>query len=662
MDDPTVPIVSPDDTVFDPEDMDGDASPATDFWRWANGGWLDRNPVPPEYPVWGAFLELHTRNEKIVHALLEQAADAGGAVGSIDQKIGDFYASGMDTDAIEAAGIEPIQQWLDLIEGIDTIEDLRTAFAELSRIGVSVGWSWHVEPDRSDSTQNLLYIGQGGLGLPDRDYYFREDEQSQALALAYRDHSAAMFELLGWPAEEASAATETIWKIESRLAEASNTAVQQRDVQDTTNKLTRDEVTDLTPTLMLCDWLDASGARQEAAVNIDNLGFFSELDTMFSEVLIDDWKTYCTWHLLVSTASGLPRRFEDEAFNFWGVKVSGQKEQKPRWKRVVSAAGGSIGHLVAQLYVREHFPPSAKERVEELVGRILVEMRKSIETVDWMGSDTKKQALEKLEGFGYKIGYPDQWRDYSSLSITRDGWLANRLAARVFEFERNINTLGRPIDEHEWLMPPHIVNAYYWPERNEIVFPAGILQPPFFVADAGDAVNLGGIGAVIGHEITHGFDDKGSLFDATGHLRNWWTDHDRVEFEARAKVISDQFSAYEIEDGLNINGDLTLGENIADLAGLTLAFGALRQILDENGSELIGGLTPEQRFFLSYARIWRMNATPEYTRLIVNSDPHSPAEFRVRGPLSNMSEFAEAFNLPEDSPTMRPIDQRAKVW
>lgn len=662
MDDPIVPIVSPDDTVFDPEDMDPDASPATDFWRWANGGWLDRNPVPPEYPMWGAFLELHTRNEEIVHTLLKQAADAGAAVGTVDQKIGDFYASGMDTDAIEATGIEPIQPWLDLIEGIDTIDDLRTAFTQLNRIGASVGWNWHVEPDRSDSTQNLLYIAQGGLGLPDRDYYFRDDDRSQALASAYRDHVTAMFELLGWPSEEASTAAETIWKIESRLAEASNTAVQQRDVQDTTNKLTTAEVADLTPTVMLNDWLEAIGAGQEAAVNIDNLRFFSELDTMFNEVPIDDWKTYCTWHLLVSTASGLPSRFEDEAFSFWGVKVSGQKEQKPRWKRVVSAAGGSIGHLVAQLYVREHFPPSAKERVEDLVERILVEMRKSIETVDWMGPDTKKQALEKLEGFGYKIGYPDKWRDYSSLSISRDAWLANRLAARVFEFERNINTLGKPIDEHEWLMPPHIVNAYYWPERNEIVFPAGILQPPFFVAEADDAVNLGGIGAVIGHEITHGFDDKGSLFDATGHLRNWWTDDDRAEFEARAKVIAEQFSAYEIEDGLNINGDLTLGENIADLAGLTLAFGALRQILDENGADLIGGLTPEQRFFLSYARIWRMNATPEYTRLIVNSDPHSPAEFRVRGPLSNMTEFAEAFNLPDDSPTMRPVDERAKVW
>lgn len=662
MGDPMVPIVSPDDPVFDPQDMDSNASPMTDFWRWANGGWLDSNPVPADYPMWGSFLELHTRNEELVHALLQQAADAGAPEGSLDQKVGDFYASGMDTDAIEAAGLAPIQQWLDLINDLDTVEDLRAAFTELHKIGVSVGWGWYVEPDRADSTQNLLYVGQSGLGLPDRDYYFRYDEQSQELASAYRDHVTAMFQLLGWSPERSAAATGTIWSLESRLAEASNTAVQQRDVKDTTNKLTRAELEDLTPTVNLSDWLDAIGARGEVAVNIDNLRFFSELDTMFREVPIDDWKIYCTWHLLLATASGLPKRFEDEAFSFWGVKVSGQKEQKPRWKRVVSAAGGSIGHLVAQLYVREHFSPSAKERVEQLVDRLLVEMRKSIESVDWMGSETKEQALAKLAGFGYKIGYPDQWRDYTSLSISRDGWLANRLAARVFEFERNVNTLGKPIDEHEWLMPPHIVNAYYWPERNEVVFPAGILQPPFFIADADDAVNLGGIGAVIGHEITHGFDDKGSLFDATGHLRNWWTDDDRAEFEKRAQAISDQFSAYEVEDGLNINGDLTLGENIADLGGLTLAFGALCQILDEGGAEPVGGLTPQQRFFLSYARIWRMNATPEYTRLIVNSDPHSPAEYRVRGPLSNMSEFADAFDLPEDAPTMRPAAQRAKVW
>ena len=659
---PFVPMISPDDPVFDPNDMDPTATPATDFWRYANGGWLDANPVPPEYGSWGAFHELHERNEKIVHEILIEASETDAPMGSTTQKVGDFYAAGMDTDAIEAADLTPIQRWLEMIDDITDLADLRSTFHELLRIGAGVGWSWHVEPDRGNSTQNLLYIGQGGLGLPDRDYYFRDDAASTELAAAYRDHITAMFELLGADAEAAAQAPSTIWAIESRLADASNTAVEQRDVQATTNRFTRDELTALAPTVDINSWVDIVGAPQETSVNIDNPDFFTELEAMFPEVPLEDWKVYCRWHLLMATASSLPKRFEDEAFSFWGVKVGGQKEQKARWKRVAAAAGGSIGHLVGQLYVKDHFPPEAKAAVEDLVERLLVEMGDSIDAVDWMSDETKAQAKIKLDGFGYKIGYPDVWRDYSALDISRDTWLGNRLAARAFEVDRNIATLGKPLDPHEWLMPPHIVNAYYWPERNEIVFPAGILQPPFYSYEADDAVNFGGIGVVIGHEITHGFDDKGSLYDATGNLRNWWTDSDREEFEARARQISEQFSEFEVEDGLFVNGDLTLGENIADLAGLTLAYAALQRKLDEEGREDVGGLTPEQRFYLSYARVWRTNSTPEYLRLIVNSDPHSPAQFRVRGPLANLASFADAFKIPEDAPATRPANERTTVW
>jgi putative endopeptidase len=568
----------------------------------------------------------------------------------------------MNTDAIEASGVAPIRPWLDLIEGIETIEDLRTAFTELNMIGAGVGWDSYVEPDRANTTENLLYVRQGGLGLPDRDYYFRDDETSLSVAAAYRAHITTMLSLLGRDEADAASASDTIWAIESRMAKASNTAVQQRDVQDTTNKLTRGELDSLTPTIDLSDWLDVIGAGNESAVNVDNLRFFKELDIMFNDVSIEDWRTYCEWHLLNSTANSLPKRFDDASFAFWGVIVGGQKEQKPRWKRVIAAAGSSIGHLVSQLYVKDNFPPESKERVEGLVDRLLVEMGRSIDSINWMGDETKVHAREKLAGFGYKIGYPDVWRDYSDLSISADHWLENKLNARRFEFNRTISTLGKPLDPHEWLMPPHVVNAYYWPERNEIVFPAGILQPPFFDAGADDAVNLGGIGVVIGHEITHGFDDKGSLYDATGHLRNWWTEKDRTEFDKRAEMISNQFDGYEIEEGLTVNGALTLGENIADLAGLTLAFGALKAIQAESGATTVAGLSPEQRFFLAYARVWRTNSTPEYLRLIVNSDPHSPAKFRVLGPLSNLPEFAEAFAIPQDAPVMRPEDERAKVW
>lgn len=642
--------------------MDTSETPKTDFWRFANGGWIDTNPVPPEYGAWSAFHELHERNEEILHALLEQAVAEGGEEGSPSRVVGDFYASGMDADAIETLGIEPIQQWLDLIESIGNEADLRASFASLMPIGVGIGWSWMVEPDRSDTTRNLLYIGQGGIGLPDRDYYFRDDEQSTELAEAYRTHVAAMFELLGRSKDDGAQAAETIWNIELRLAEASYTAVQQRDVELTTNMFTRAELAELSPAADINAWIDTIGAGDEINLNIDNPGFFSALDEMIGDVSIDDWKTYITWHLVISTANSLPSRFEDEAFSFWGTKVGGQKVQKERWKRVLAAATGNIGQMVSQLYVKDNFPAESKVRMEDLVDKILVQMRHSIETADWMGDDTKAQALRKLDGFGYKIGYPDEWRDYSALTINTSGWLANRLAARTFEFNRNISALGAPIDPHEWLLPPHIVNAYYWPERNEIVFPAGILQEPFFVRDADDAVNFGAIGVVIGHEVTHGFDDKGSLFDADGHLRNWWDDADRQEFEKRAQVISEQFSEYEVEEGLNVNGDLTLGENIADLAGLTLSIAALKDIVASDGDAEVGGLSAEQRFFLSYARVWRGNTTPEYLRLIVNSDPHSPGEFRVRGPLANLTEFAEAFDIPDDAPTMRPPGARAKVW
>ncbi len=655
--------ISPDDPVFDPDDFDFTASPSSDFWRFANGGWLDANPVPPEYGSWGAFHELHERNEKIVHDLIVEAAAADDPEhGSATQKVGDFYTAGMDTESIEAAGIEPIQQWLDAIDSITDLDGLRSAFVELQRIGAHVGWGFHVEPDRGDATRNLLYIGQGGLGLPDRDYYVRDDDTSLELAAAYREHIAAMFSLFGRSDDEAVRAAKTIWALESRLANASNTAVEQRDVEATTNRFDRDALAALAPSVGLSDWVNRIGASQERSVNIDKPGFFEELDAMYTEVPIEDWKTYATWHLLIATASSLPARFEDEAFSFWGVKVGGQKEQKPRWKRVVAAAGGSIGHLIAQLYVRDNFPPEAKAAVEDMVDRLLVEMGNTIDAVDWMTEATKTQAHEKLKGFGYKIGYPDVWRDYSTLEIRPDAWLANRIAARRFEFDRNIAMLGKPLDPHEWLLPPHVVNAYYWPERNEIVFPAGILQPPFYDFGADDAVNFGGIGVVIGHEITHGFDDKGSLYDATGHLRNWWTEEDRTEFEKRAKALSDQFSEFEVEDGLFVNGDLTLGENIADLAGLTIAFAALQKKLDEVGRDDVGGLTPEQRFYLSYARVWRTNSTPEYLRLIVNSDPHSPAMFRVRGPLANLDTFAEAFAIADGSPTVRPVGTRTRVW
>lgn len=395
---------------------------------------------------------------------------------------------------------------------------------------------------------------------------------------------------------------------------------------------------------------------------MDNKELYPVLDGMLSGTPVDDWKSYFTWHLLRASAASLPERFETESFEFYGKALGGQEKQRDRWKRVLGAGSNDIGQLISQLYVAENFPPESKKHMENLVDNLIVAMGDRLATLAWMSDDTRREALRKLEGFGYKIGYPDEWRDYTDLEIVRDGWLANRVAASRFEFKRNMDKLGAPVDPHEWSMPPHIVNAYYHPLRNEIVFPAGMLQAPFFTPDADDAVNYGAIGSVIGHEITHGFDDQGSKFDATGQMRDWWGEADAAEFEKRAQVVVDQFNEFEVEEGLNVNGELTLGENIADLGGLQIALAALLDQDEGSQDGDVAGLTPVQRFYLSFARTWRQNYTEEYLRLLVNSDPHSPNHFRCNGPLSNLASFAEAFDIPDGAPAMRPIPERADIW
>lgn len=470
-----------------------------------------------------------------------------------------------------------------------------------------------------------------------------------------------MFGLLGASGSDASAAADVVIGIETSIAKISYTNVQMRDVELITNKYAVEGSDALMANFGFESYLEAMGAGDEEQINIDNEGFYPALDTMLAARDLNDWKTYLTWHLLHSVASSLPESFDTESFDFYGRKLGGQQEQKARWKRVLGAGSGDIGQLISQLYVKDNFTAEAKEAVEHLVDRLFESMRETINTITWMSEETKGQALTKLDGFGYKIGYPDEWRDYSDLGLDEGRWLANRLEARRFEVARQMAQLGEPVDPHEWAMAPHVVNAYYHPLRNEIVFPAGILQPPFFIPDADEAVNYGAIGAVIGHEITHGFDDQGSRFDAEGNVRNWWTDDDRGEFEARAQVMIDQFNAYEVEDGVTVNGELTLGENIADLGGLKIALRALHAELDGADSD-VAGLTAPQRFFMAWARAWRRNYTDEYMRLIINSDPHSPSHLRCDAPISNMDSFAEAFGLETGSPQMRPVDIRVDIW
>lgn len=652
--------ILPDDPVFDAADSDPSVSPSDDFYRFANGGWLDTNPVPPEYGAWGAAHEVHVRNEQILRQLLEDAAATDAESGSVQQMVGDYFASGMDTDAIEAHGLSPIQRWLDQIEAMEDVGDVRELAAEFHRSGIGALFGMSVIPDFENPTANLLYLDQSGLGLPDRDYYLRDDDQSLSLLAAYRDHISRMLSLAGFDGSETTVSA--ILAIETAIAESSYTNVQMRDVGLITNKHDMDAADKLMPRFGMAAYLALIGAGDEAAINVDNVGLYPALDAMLENTSIEDWKSYFTWHLLRATASSLPEKLESESFEFYGRTLGGQQRQKERWKRVLAAGSGDIGELISQLYVADNFPPESKRSMEELVENLIVAMGERLRTIPWMSDATRSEALLKLDGFGYKIGYPDVWRDYSDLRVDPHEWLGNRTAAARFEFKRQIAKLGQPVDPHEWGMPPHIVNAYYHPLRNEIVFPAGMLQPPFFTPDADDAVNYGAIGAVIGHEITHGFDDQGSKFDATGQMRDWWTTADLEEFERRAKVVTNQFDGYEVEDGLNVNGELTLGENIADLGGLKIALTAMLAAQKGSATESVAGLTPVQRFYISYARAWRQNYTDEYLRLLVNSDPHSPSHFRCNGPLSNLGSFADAFDIGDGSASMRATAERADIW
>lgn len=649
----------------DPSLFDRSTSPAEDFFRYVNGGWLDANPVPPEYSAWGAFHEVNERNQTLLRRLLEAAAADAPPREAISgdepsRLAGAYYSAAMDEDAIAAAGTEPLEPMLERITAASSVADVRDVVRDLQRMGVSALYSLGIAPDFEDASAYLAYVGQGGLGLPERDYYLRDDEHSVALRAAYVDHVATQLRNLGGTATGARDTADAILAFETRLAEPSLPAEKMRDVQLTMNRHDVSALDGLMPTFGLSGHVADLGVTQPT-VNVDNPGFFSALDTTLSETPIETLRAYLRFHLVRSYASSLSPAFEQASFDFYSRTLGGQQEMRPRWKRALEAATNDIGEAVAQLYVTEAFSEGAKRRCEEMVEHILSAMGQAIRGAEWMTGPTKEQALEKLAGFSYKIGFPERWRDYSALTLVAGPYAENRMRCAAFEYDREMGRLEEGVDRSEWEMPAHAVNAYYHPLLNEIVFPAGILQPPFFYAEADDAVNFGAIGAVIAHEITHGFDDQGSRFDAEGSLREWWTEADRTEFERRAQVLVEQFDRFEVADGLTVNGRLTLGENIADLGGVRIALAALRETL--TGDEpLIDGFTTEQRFFLAYAAVWRMNMTDEYARLLVNVDPHSPARFRVNGPLANLPDFADAFDLPHAATMRLDAERQASVW
>jgi len=649
--------------AIDVTNLDTSVPPCENFFLYANGGWIKKNPIPASESRWGSFNELADQNNATLRSILEEVGASREKVkGSNAQKVGDFYASGMDSLGIEKAGLTYLKPELESIDQIRDVKSMLETNARNLKKGTGTMFNLYVGQDDKKSDEYALNLNQGGLGLPDRDYYLKDDARSLNIRQEYVKHMQNVFVLLGQDAIVSQQSADKVMAMETRLAKASMTRVQMRDPYATYNKKTVTELSQLTPNITWTALFSQLGVPSIPAVIVGQPDFFKELNAMLTEVELNDWKTYLRWHLVRRSAFALPHAFVKENFNFYSGTLGGAKQMQDRWKRVARVTDASLGEALGQLYVEKVFPPEAKQRLLNMIKNIQAAFGEHIQKVDWMSETTKKQALKKLDSFVSKIGYPDKWRDYQGLEVSPESYLKNVLRANEFDFAYNINKLGRPIDRGEWGMTPPTVNAYYNPSMNEIVFPAGILRPPFFNANADDAVNYGSIGAVIGHELTHGFDDQGRQYDAQGNLNDWWTPEDGDKFKQRAEVVEKQFSAYQPLDSVFVNGKLTLGENLADLGGLSIAYTAFQKSLAGKRPAKIDGFTPEQRFFLAYAQVWRTSARDEFLRRQVLTDPHSPAEFRVNGPLSNMPEFFKAFGCKEGDKMVRPAKDRAKVW
>jgi len=644
---------------FNVKNIDATVNPCTDFYQYACGSWLKSNPIPADQSRWGRFDQLEEHNHDVLRGILETASKPDAGRDSTARLIGDYYAACMDEKAVEAAGLKPLEDELGRIRGLKDKAQLAAVVARLHRSGADVMFQFSSGQDFKDSNQVIAQVDQGGLGLPERDYYLKQDMESDKLRREYVAHVARMFALAGETAAEAKAGAETVMKIETVLAQGSLDIVSRRDPEKVYHKMSRREMEALSPVFPWKEYLRASGAPAFASVDVAWPAYLEALNGAIERFSLADWKTYLTWHLLHAAARLLPEAFVKENFEFYGKTLTGTTEMRPRWKRCVDFTDAELGEALGKQFVEKTFGAEGKARTLKMVGALEKALGQDLEQLPWMTAETRKQALVKLAAIANKIGYPDQWRDYSSVTIRRDDLVGNTLRAEAFEFQRQLNKIGKPVDRQEWGMTPPTVNAYYDPSMNDINFPAGILQPPFYDNAMDDAVNFGGIGAVIGHELTHGFDDQGRQFDAKGNLRDWWTPEDAKEFEKRAACIEREYSKFEVAPGAMVNGQLTLGENTADNGGVRIALMALLNTI--GGTEKkIDGFTPEQRLFLAFGQVWCVNEREAALRMQVKTNPHAPGKQRVNGVVQNMPEFQRAFSCQTGQPMVSA--NACRVW
>lgn len=642
--------------------LDTTCAPCRDFYRFANGGWLRRTSIPAAYASWGSFDELQAANEVTLHTILESArGDHSAAAGSDDARLGLYYGTCMDSLAAEAAGLKPIEPLMLAVDGMRSKAEIAPQVAWLHAHGVPALFGFRAAQDPKRSERVIAFASQGGLGLPDRDFYTREDSTARALRVRYVAHVARSFELLGRPTASAGTEAEQVMALETALARASMTNVMRRDPHATFHKMPLDSLRALCPGLDWDAYLSPSAPPFDS-LNVTQPGFFHALDSLVANVPLPVWQAYLRWKVADDAAPTLTRAFAEEDFSFQRL-LTGAEALQPRWKRCLRWTDEDLGELLGRVYVRQHFTPEARERALRMVTRLETALGERIRALDWMGPETRARATEKLQSFANKIGYPDRWRDYAGVELQSGSLYANRLESRGWEARRNLAKIGRPVDRGEWNMTPPTVNAYYSSSLNSINFPAGILQPPFYDPSWDDAMNYGGIGAVIGHEMTHGFDDRGRQFDANGNLRDWWTPSDAERYRRRADLVAAQFDGFTVLDTLHVNGRLTLGENIADLGGIAVAYAALeRELAGKPRPRPVDGFTAEQRFFLSWAQVWRNLDRDEALRTQVLTDPHSPPSWRVNGPFSNLPEFARAFGCHTGDAMVRPDSVRARIW